>query len=432
MKKMKDRLKSVFRVFWSNKYRLVCVVLLLCLLLGSFHYVTSSNQATVELSFNYAEASSGLNPNKTRFNAYEILSDTILERAIELAGLKDHVTAEQLSGCLRLSPVDTGNASGDDNYICTTYRISLDAGSLDLKNVKVTDMLKSVCKAYRSYFLENYCDNQEILKTKLEVTTDSEPYLRINELKLRVKQLTRYLSARVTENKSFTDEDTGNNFTEMDKRLTNIVNYDIPNATAYIIESGVSKDPAMLTSILEYKNKIDSMTAEKDMAYYNADKAGIKMYEKSMTSIVMIPTTDELDEYYMSRTKTAMDRMARSADAALEEATDYKQEIVDTSYVIDKMKKSKTGAQKLASAREMINKLENALNDLSEDLFVLDKAYIDYKARNYITFNYAQPSFTQRINLKKTAMEVAGVLVVGFVVCYMRVGRKEKKAHEKV
>ena len=96
------------------------------------------------------------------------------------------------------------------------------------------------------------------------------------------------------------------------------------------------------------------------------------------------------------------------------------------------MKKSKTGAQKLASAREMINKLENALNDLSEDLFVLDKAYIDYKARNYITFNYAQPSFTQRINLKKTAIEVAGVLVVGFVVCYMRVGRKEKKAHEKV
>ena len=42
------------------------------------------------------------------------------------------------------------------------------------------------------------------------------------------------------------------------------------------------------------------------MAYYDANKNGISVYEKSMTSVVMIPTTDEMEEYYMSRTKTAI------------------------------------------------------------------------------------------------------------------------------
>ena len=51
------------------------------------------------------------------------------------------------------------------------------------------------------------------------------------------------------------------------------------------------------------------------MAYYDANKNGISVYEKSMTSVVMIPTTDEMEEYYMSRTKTAMDNMARSGTA---------------------------------------------------------------------------------------------------------------------
>ena len=36
----------------------------------------------------------------------------------------------------------------------------------------------------------------------------------------------------------------------------------------------------------------------------------------------------------------------------------------------------------------MVNKLEAAINEISEELFVLDKAYIKYKSQNYITFTY--------------------------------------------
>ena len=102
------------------------------------------------------------------------------------------------------------------------------------------------------------------------------------------------------------------------------------------------------------------------MAYYDANKNGISVYEKSMTSVVMIPTTDEMEEYYMSRTKTAMDNMARSADSSLQAATDYQSEIVDTSYVVEKMQTVTDDAGRLKEAQDMINKLESGINEISD------------------------------------------------------------------
>lgn len=430
MERFKNRLKNVLRLLWQQKFRIVAGMAALCILLGTFNHLRSSDQASGDISFNYSEASLGLSPNKTRFNSYEIISDEILEQGIKRAGLQGWVTAAQLQGCLSLSPVDTGNANGDDDYISTTYAISLNARKLDLKNRKAMDLLKSVCAAYRAYFLENYCDNQEILKARLEITKESEPYLRLSEIQLRAQQLNRYLNARLDENKSFTDTESGkqaaSNFTLLGKRLMNLIDYDIPNARAYIIESGVARDAALLTSTLSYKNKIDDLSARRLIAYYNADKEGISLYEKSMTAVVMIPTTDAQNEYYMSRTKTAMDTMARHADSSLAEAMSYKSDIADTDYVIDKMSTGSSSPIRLVAAQAMLNSLEKEINAISEDLFVLDKSYIKYKAQNYITFRYHEPSFTQQINLKQLVKVMALGCIALVVIAWVCTGRKEK------
>ena len=287
-----------------------------------------------------------------------------------------------------------------------------------------------MCESYREIFLSNYCDNQSILKEKLEVTTACEPYLRLNELEVRAAALNRYLNARLGENKSFTDEanpdPSTNNFTTLGKMINNLVDYDLPNAMAFVIEGGVARDPAMLTSILEYKNKIDDLAMRTQQAYYDADKKGISIYEKSMTSIMMIPTVDEASEYYMSRTKTAMDALARAADASLADATDYQSEIVSTNYVIQKIRELDAGQPRLAEAQAMVNKLETAINEISEQLFVLDKAYIKYKSQNYITFTYGSASFLQRLSLKKTLMESVAVMLGSAWLLHERKRRKAR------
>lgn len=353
MDDIKEKIKQALRHIWTNKYRLFLCLLTLCCLFGLVHYFKSADSATASISFNYSEASLGLNPNKTRFNAYEIVSDEVMERAIRRVGLQDSLTASQLAECLYLSPEGTGSANGSE-YISTNYYLSINTRKLNLGNRKPTDLLQSVCESYREIFLSNYCDNQSILKEKLEVTTACEPYLRLNELEVRAAALNRYLNARLGENKSFTDDTnpdpSTNNFTTLGKMINNLVDYDLPNAMAFVIEGGVARDPAMLTSILEYKNKIDDIDMRTQQAYYDADKKGISIYEKSMTSIMMIPTVDEASEYYMSRTKTAMDALARAADASLADATDYQSEIVSTNYVIQKIRELDAGQPRLAVA----------------------------------------------------------------------------------
>lgn len=438
MNDFKEKIKHILRLVWQNKYRLFSCGVALCIIFGGIHYFESRSQASADIYFNYSEASQGLSPNKTRFNSYEIISDDILQSAIKRVGLQDRLTSSQLAGYISLKPVDTGNVGGSSAYISTTYYISLNASALELGNRKAMDLLRGVCASYREFFLENYCDNQEIPKDKMEVTVDCEPYLRLNEIQLRAQQLSRYLNARLDENKSYTDSENGdrssNNFTTMGKRINNLINYDIPNAMAFVIEGGVAKDPAILTRILEYKNKIDDIEARKNMAYYDANKNGISIYEKSMTAVVMIPTTDEMQEYYMSRTKTAMDKMARTADDSLGASMDYQSEIISTSYIIQKINESADTWDRLAAAQGMVNKLEEELNSISEDLFVLDKAYIKYKSQNYITFTYNDASFTQRINAKKTLMQTIMVMGAGCVLIYLKTNRKEKRgrASEKI
>lgn len=430
MDDIKEKIKQALRHIWTNKYRLFLCLLTLCCLFGLVHYFESADSATASISFNYSEAALGMNPNKTRFNAYEIVSDEVMERAIRRVGLQDSLTASQLAECLYLSPDSTGSANGSE-YISTNYYLSINTRKLDLGSRKAMDLLQSVCESYREIFQSSYCDNQSLLKEKLEVTTDCEPYLRLNELEVRAEGLNRYLNTRLQENKSFTDDanpdSSTNNFTTMGKKINNLVDYDLPNAMAFVIEGGVARDPSMLTSILEYKNKIDDIDMRKKQAYYDADKKGISIYEKSMTSIMMIPTVDETSEYYMSRTKTAMDALARAADSALADATGYQTEIVSTNYVIQKIRELDAGQPRLAEAQAMVNKLENAINEISEELFVLDKVYIKYKSQNYITFSYGAVSFLQRLSLKKTLMESVAVMLGGAWLLQQRKRRKAGK-----
>ena len=432
MDDIKEKIKHILRLLWQNKYRIFFCGVALCTVFGSLNYFKSADRASANISFNYSEASLGLNPNKTRFNAYDIVSDEVMQRAIERVGLQDSITASDLSACINVSPDSTGNVNGSNDFISTSYNISIDSSTLELGNRKTLDLLKSVCESYREIFLANYCDNQSILKEKLDISVDCEPYLRLNELQVRAERLTRYLNSRLNENKSYVDDanpdSSSNNFTTLGKKLSNIVDYDLPNALAFVVEGGVARDPAMLSSILEYKNKIDGISASKSMAYYDANKNGISVYEKSMTSVVMIPTTDELSEYYMSRTKTAMDTMARAADSALSDATSYQSSIVSTSYVIQKIAECESDGQRLTEAQVMVNRLENALNEITDNLFVLDKAFIKYKSQNYIAFTYYDASFIQRINVKMTFIESSAVILCGMVLIYMRKHRKGKKS----
>ena len=81
---IKHRLLTELRLWWRYKYRIFCGFIAFVLAFCCYNYVLNRKTASADVSLNYLEASSGLNPNNTKYNVYEVFSDEILENAIKM------------------------------------------------------------------------------------------------------------------------------------------------------------------------------------------------------------------------------------------------------------------------------------------------------------------------------------------------------------
>lgn len=415
--------------FFRFRFRIFSLALVLMMLLFVFHFYTNSSHSTASMSLNYSEASSGLNPNSTRFNISELVSEGVLSRVIDAAGIGNEVKWDELASCISTNYVDTGDSS--NGYISTSYQIYYNEKKLKSKPKfipKSEDMMRIICSTYKSYFLENYGDNKSILNYNPLVSTDGEPYISLSSLEVKLNQIKRYIDMRMTENKSYKDGETGTSFNSLLKDVENLSNYDINNIYSFILETGVSTNKDELVSLATYKNRIEKISYDMSMAHYDVDNNGIKMYDESMSAIVMIPSVDKVNEYYMSRTKTATDALATSANTELEKAMYYRKSIVNTNYIISQIKKgSKNPKANLETAVNMISRLNDEINRISEELKMLDISYIKHKTQNYLVFSYSQMSFSQRINIKYTVAEVFGAIVLYFMITFVKSMKKERK-----
>ena len=278
--------------------------------------------------------------------------------------------------------------------------------------------------------MEHYGENQSVFSCTMPDYFDTEPYLRLKSLTLRANQLDRYLTARVSENKSYQDATTGNTFLSLSKQIQNVINYEIPRIQAYILRGGLSADVSSLTAMLQYKLQIEQLDYQEQMAYYNSDNLGIGLYDESMSAIVMIPTLDENSEFYMSRTKTSLDTMASDADGALAEATSHQDVITTTQYVVQQMQTMSDPAG-LTTVNAMLQELETTMDQIQQALRVTDASYIIYKTQNYLVFNDAAGSFVQQIGLKRVIVEMAVFVVLCFGLCMVRTARRIRKEEQR-
>ena len=437
MEKTVQALKMALAKLFKYRYRVLAATVALMMALTAFHYFTNNNAASATLSLNYSEASSGLNPNSTRFNISGLVSESVMSRVIKAAGLEGEITWDELARCISTNSTDSGRGSSG-SYISTTYQITYDQSGLKNKPKYLPgpdSMVKLICDVYKSYFLENYGDNKSILNYEPLVDSDKEPYIAISSLQVKLDQISRYINMRIKENKTFTDEATGYSFISLMKDVENLQDYEINNIYSFIYETGVSQDKDVLVSLEAYKNKIEGLAYDRYMAFYEADNNGIKLYDEAMSAVVMIPSVDSTKEFYMSRTKTATDEMARNADAELQEATSYKKSIKDTNYLIQQVSGIKANNRNnLITAASMIKELKVSVDEISEKLKQLDVSYIKYKTQNYLVFSYYDRSFSQKISLKQTAVETVGLIVLFYLALFFTSFNaiRKKKKHAKV
>ena len=406
-------LKKTFIGFFKLRYVLLFSMMLLILCAGYIFASHNNSESYAVMSLNYEESAKGLNPNSTRFNIYEMKSPEVVERMLYYCGIdKDTVSTDKIIDSITINPTNSKGFKVDDYYIATSYGIRI-KNTAGIKEVKTKDLLVFLCKAYTDIFYERYADNRSVLNFDVKEFDGLEFLTAADLMQLKAQQQSKYLNNRVKQSKTFTDGASEETFKSLSERLEDFQNYDIERYRSYVLQSGIAHDKMHFIGVLDYVNFTDSIKYDKDMAAYDVRYNGVSMYNDTMTSVVMIPTIDrEKSNYYMSKTKTAMDYMANQADNFLESAQETAKNIETNKDIIAKMQAGRNSESDVLKAYKMISDMQVKFGDLGKQIELIDKAYIKYKTKDYVTFQIKGMSLRQRVRVD-LLLELAIIFILG-------------------
>ena len=391
---------------------LMCVFVFISLIVT---YTGSFNKKSVVLSLNYEEASKGQNPNLTRYNVYELKSDRVMERVISNAGLQDVLTPTELSEHIDIAENSSGKTIDPNDsstyYISTSYTVSYRMNR-EIKNISVDDMMTLICKSYNDMFHEEYVGTKSVLKYDLG-DIEGKEYIEIAKLFTnKSDQMLRYIQQRIEENATYRSEINGQSFQTIKKMIQNVQNYSIKKYSAFVLESGLSRNKDHYIRTLNYKNDMLNINYQKFMIDYNVRKQQVQDYDSAMIGTVMVPSINEKQEYYMSRTNTGTDYLTKEADYSLSQGNAVDRDIIDNNDIIAKVNASTADEESYKKADELIKTVDEELKQVANTADTTDKEYIKHTTKDYLTFT----EYTGSGNKMFILETVIGTAVVFFII----------------
>lgn len=412
----------------------------------AYNTIASSHIKFLTVTLNYADAKKGLNPGGSRYNISDILSDEVLNRAIEISG-DTSLSAEMLrkrmfvDSKMPLSAIEKTTeaiASGSTyNYNPTEFDVYYSQKKKLGKNNTVK-LIHALAEAYNEYFLNKYSDKNTILEFDGIEEFDGYDYIEIHQiLSDKINSMITYLGSHQEENTAFRSGETGYSFENLINMLINLRDKDLEKLEAYIIQNKISNDKAEFIRKQNYLINKESLQYNISMQSSDIIKSALDIYDAHLTGIAFIPSVDGNDEYYMSRTKTGLDNLAmRSYNEGIT-ATDLKKSIDEHQYLVDKFSDKSVTEGDAQTAETMIIDLCGHLEKISEVAIKTDSEYISDKTNDYLTFSLPQDRLNIPIvGLVKNFVAAfvvifAGAKLCGFAVVYFKKkqGLIEKKLH---
>lgn len=377
----------------GKRRRLAVSGLLIFILCYAAQVVMQLWAPSMLMAYSYEEAARGQNPNATRFNESNILSDSILEKVIERGGLT--VSVEQLAGFLTIwTPLDKEKfdvTQESDLKISTEYWIHC-SEMVSLYKTTPQTVLNLLADVYWEEFTGNYAENDKILDLSFDELEGME-YLDVKDyLQMQAYKLKNYLPGYSSESSSFRAEGSGETFISLSRKIENFIEIELERYEAFILENGLSRHKNTYRSRMQYANRLLDTDRKKDMASHDVRIEAIDMYDAFMTRFVLIPTYDTDQEFYMSRTKVGVDYFADEAKEYLESATKLVEEIEHNSYASGQVVRSGASSDIYEQADQRIAELNAELVNLAAQSRELCDAYVRMKRDGYIQVCFATPS----------------------------------------
>lgn len=358
----------------------------------SISFLQNYKDRSYTLKYNFEEADKGMCPNGTWLNVADTVGEEVMEKIREKTGYED------ITGYLELSSA-MDNASLDSKHpkIATDYSVSC---TKDAYAVDTDKLIHAAAEAYQEYFMEHCAEQILPLSVDLDGIEGLEYQETADRLRIEAEKLKNFLSGYRWSNQGY---QTDTSFSSLVQKTDDFINVELEKYQSFLTENGVARDPADFKQTADYKNVLLKKDYDKLMASYQVNLEAIDLYNSNMVSVVLVPTQDEEDNFYMSRTKIGVDYFATDASSYSEQAASIKQQMDENTYEAVRVTAANSGSQEKAD--EMLESLKEELQELSDQSQQFFQKFLETKRDGYIQIVYRSVTLKQALDPKGNGMK---------------------------
>lgn len=422
-------LRTIYRLLKKQYLMFLILVVIAFSIIGEmYHLLILSNVKNMTISLNYPGAELGLNPDGSRFNISEMSDDEILNYAKKDLGI-ENVPNDELKTRLfittKFSQKTMENVISDirdgmqSSYVPTTYHIYYSQKNKLAKN-ETYEFLQALAESYEKYFMKKHAENNSILTYEPENYDFSDyDYSEIYTILYnRSEEMINLIKTHREENRAFRSAN-NLNFDTVREELTNFKDVTLEKFNSYVIQNNISKDRPVYINKLAYLIDKSGMDYKKNIEASGIAKEALEKYDPKIIAVAFVPSVDNTNSYYMSKTKTGIDDLANDSYNLGMEAAKISKKI--DSYNNHYNKLANASDANPANILETDTYLSEILHDfesLSKKIAALDDEYLDYKTESYFTYKITDKSgYVNPLVIIKFAL--LGFLLGILIIVYM-------------
>lgn len=371
-----------------GKGRILLLALVLTMIYGSVAALALRQTSTVSIALTYPEASSGVNPNGSRYNMSEVLSEEVLEEAIQFGGFTG-VTAADLQQCLDITPMD---GAGLEGAVATQFFLSFYSNART-SHLDSQEVLYAVSSAYRDWFIKTYSANDNTLEMSFEDLGNYDYPDVVDYLRNSVVSVCNYASAYANESSTYRSPSTRETFQSISQKGWDIYNTGMESLEAFVLSKGLSRNEGESLSRLRYNFTNNCNVYRNNIQAYDVRIEAIEKYDNDMATVVYIPTYDTDDTFYMSKTKIGIDHFSADADVYSDNASTVLSTLQDDKYLMQQLRTTPEDASAYEKADQMIAELQEQISALAKTMKKTLQEYIDDTYNGYMTVSEPLANF---------------------------------------
>ena len=427
---------ALLRYVWKKKLILFSVSFVSMLLFFAYAAYNTYMTEHMRISLIYPNAEKGYYPDGTRFDMYDMISDTVLLDTIEsynsetntnhldLEEVKKRITVDyHLSGNVQDKIQSAINLGQNYTYFSNEYIISFNPKTIiGLEPFVDTKLfMEKLYDSYSRYFMNSHTEMNIISKITQNISGEDYDYMELADMYgKKITMYVNYLSSKSQEDQAFRSQTTGISFNDLVSSFTSLYDVKLKNLVSFISSGRVTKNVEDVLN--NYRTRIETSTLKYSLYQDESDIAATAMRQYDHTfdaNIVIVGVNEELG-LYQSRPRTAFDQVTKrsleagkNAKNTLNDILEYERLINEYSNVeIDEEERTRL----ISITESMFEDLTRIYNSLVEQANKTVDDYLLYKCSNFINSASIPKNYTNTYVMAKSIMVFCSVAFILFLI----------------